>query len=44
VRELLPVRTGLEVGLPAETTTKALRQLRRALARMSDRLAEAHLR
>ena len=44
VRELLPLRTQLEVELPADLTTERLEAFRAALARMSDRLAEAHLR
>lgn len=44
VRELLPLRTQLEVNLPSEITTEALCDFRAALTRMSDRLAEAHLR
>lgn len=44
VRELLPLRTRLEVELPADLTTQGLGEVRAALARMSERLAEAHLR
>lgn len=44
VRELLPLRTQLEVELPSDVTSEALGTFRDALARMSDRLAEAHLR
>ncbi|WP_375174907.1 circularly permuted type 2 ATP-grasp protein [Pseudooceanicola sp.] len=44
VRELLPLRTRLEVELPEDVSTEALTDFRAALSRMSDRLAEAHLR
>jgi uncharacterized alpha-E superfamily protein len=44
VRELLPVRTQLEILSPEALTTAVLGDIRTAVARMSDRLAEAHLR
>ncbi|EAQ05037.1 hypothetical protein OB2597_07125 [Pseudooceanicola batsensis HTCC2597] len=44
VRELLPVRTRLEVDQPEDVGTDIMREIRRAIARMSDRLADAHLR
>jgi uncharacterized circularly permuted ATP-grasp superfamily protein/uncharacterized alpha-E superfamily protein len=44
VRELLPLRTQLEVEQPSDVSTEALSAFRAALSRMSDRLAEAHLR
>ncbi|WP_136637075.1 circularly permuted type 2 ATP-grasp protein [Pseudooceanicola onchidii] len=44
VRELLPLRTRLEVELPSDLTPAGLAEVREALARMSDRLSEAHLR
>ncbi|MGR3551706.1 circularly permuted type 2 ATP-grasp protein [Pseudooceanicola sp.] len=44
VRQLLPIRTQLEVGQAADMTTEALGDLRLALSGMSDLLAEAHLR
>ena len=44
VRELLPLRTQLEVEMPEDLSTKALGEVRNALSRMSDLLAEGHLR
>ncbi|WP_407495263.1 circularly permuted type 2 ATP-grasp protein [Pseudooceanicola sp. MF1-13] len=44
VRELLPVRTQLEILAPGDLTPEVLDQMRMALGRASDRLAEAHLR
>lgn len=44
VREILPIRTRLEIGSPEDMTTAAIGEIRQALARISDRLAEAYLR
>ena len=44
IRELLPLRTQLEIGTPADLTTKALEEVRATIANASNRLANAHLR
>ena len=44
VREILPVRTQLEVLEPIDLTKKSLQSIRLAVTQASDRLAEAHLR